>query len=80
MIEKRVSPRRRVLKQGAITFRGGGGTDCMVRNISMSGALVDIANPLALPPLFTLVIVTDQIMRQCRAVWSHDRRVGVVFE
>jgi hypothetical protein len=80
MIEKRAFPRRRVLKQGTITYRGGGGMDCMVRNISMSGALVDIANPIALPPFFTLLIVTDHLIRQCRAVWSHDRRVGVAFE
>ena len=79
MIEKRASPRRRILKQGTITFRGGD-IDCLVRNISMGGALVDIANPIALPRSFTLVVSTEHLMRDCRAVWSHDRRVGVAFE
>jgi hypothetical protein len=80
MIEKRAFPRRRVLKQGTITFCGGGDIDCMVRNISMGGALVDIANPIALPRSFTLVVSTEHLMRDCHAVWSHDRRVGVAFE
>ena len=79
MIEKRASPRRRILKQGTITFRGGD-IDCLVRNISMGGALVDIANPIVLPRSFTLVVSTEHLMRDCRAVWSHDRRVGVAFE
>jgi hypothetical protein len=80
MIEKRASPRHRVLKQGTISFRGGGGIDCMVRNISTGGARVDIANPVGLPPFFTLVIAADRFMRDCRAVWSSDRRIGVAFE
>jgi hypothetical protein len=80
MIEKRIAPRRRVLKQGTITFRGGGGFDCMVRNISISGARLDFANPVGLPRSFTLVIATEHLMRQCRAVWSSNQRVGVAFE
>ena len=79
MIEKRAFPRRRVLKQGMITYRGGG-MDCVVRNISTSGALVDIANPIGLPPSFTLAVATEHLMRHCHAVWSNDHRVGVAFE
>jgi hypothetical protein len=52
----------------------------MVRNISMSGARLDFADPVGLPRSFTLVIVTDHLMRHCRAVWSHEQRVGVAFE
>jgi hypothetical protein len=79
MIEKRASPRRRVLKQGTITYRGGG-IDCMVRNISMSGARLDFANPVGLPRSFTLLIATERLMRHCRTVWSSNQRVGVAFE
>lgn len=80
MIERRASPRRRVLKQGTITLRDGGHIECVVRNISGGGAGVDIDNPVGLPPSFTLAITADHFMRHCRAVWSHDRRVGVAFE
>jgi hypothetical protein len=80
MIEKRAVPRHRVLKHGTLAFGGGGGVDCMVRNISSGGARVDIANPVGVPPTFTLVIEVDQFMRRCRAVWSNDNRIGVAFD
>jgi hypothetical protein len=81
MIEKRVAPRHRVFKQGAITFRGGGGSiECTVRNLSSSGARVDIASPVGLPPSFTLVIAADRFMRNCHTVWSNDQRVGLAFD
>jgi PilZ domain len=80
MIEKRTAPRHRVLKQGTLAFGGGGGIDCMVRNISSSGARLDIATPVGLPPTFTLVIQTDQLMRRCRSVWGNDNRIGVAFD
>jgi hypothetical protein len=80
MIEKRAEPRHRVLKRGMLAFNGGGGLDCTVRNISSSGARIDITNPMGVPHSFTLVIEADQFMRHCRAVWSSEQRIGVAFE
>ena len=80
MIEKRVSPRHRVLKQGTIAFRDGGGIDCMVRNISQGGARPEVETPYGLHGSFTLVIATDHFMRDCRAVWNSEQRVGVAFK
>ena len=80
MIERRASQRHRVLKQGMLAFSGGGGADCTVRNISESGARIEIASPVGLPASFTLVIAADRFMRPCRTVWSADRRIGVVFD
>jgi hypothetical protein len=80
MIERRTAQRHRVLKQGALAFSGGGGADCMVRNISESGARIEITSPFGLPASFTLVIATDHFLRPCHAVWSADRRIGVAFD
>ncbi|MBN8986683.1 MAG: PilZ domain-containing protein [Rhizobiales bacterium] len=80
MIENRAYPRHRILKQGTIAFRGGGGIDCMVRNISQGGARLEVASPVGLPGSFTLVIANDDFMRDCHTVWHKDRRVGVAFE
>lgn len=79
MIEKRTAPRHRVLKRGTLAF-GGGGIDCTVRNLSASGARVDIASPLGLPQNFMLVIEADHFIRHCRPVWNNDRQLGVAFE
>jgi PilZ domain len=80
MNERRTVPRQRVLKHGTLAFNGGGGVDCMVRNISLGGARLDVADPFRLPPSFTLVIETDQFMRRCRPVWCSDSRIGVAFD
>jgi hypothetical protein len=80
MNEKRTAPRHRVLKHGTLAFNGGGGVDCMVRNISSGGARLDVANPLGLPQSFTLVIQSDHLSRRCRPVWCTDTRIGVAFD
>ena len=78
--EKRIAPRHRVLKQGRLAFDGGGAVDCMVRNMSNTGARVEVVNPVGLPGAFTLVIPSDKFTRRCHAVWSHDKRIGVAFD
>ncbi|HEV7877703.1 PilZ domain-containing protein [Bradyrhizobium sp.] len=78
-IEKRSAPRYRVLKGATIAF-GGNGVECTVRNLSSGGAALDVANPVGLPPSFTLVIQTDQFIRRCRPVWHSDKRIGVAFD
>jgi hypothetical protein len=80
MVEKRAAPRHRVLKRGTLAFSGGGGLDCTVRNISETGARIDIANPVGVPREFTLVIEADHFMRHCRAVWSSEQHIGVAFD
>jgi hypothetical protein len=80
MIEKRTVPRHRVLKRGILAFSGGGGRDCTVRNISQAGARIDIASPVGVPAVFTLVIEADHFMRRCRAVWSSEQHIGVAFD
>jgi hypothetical protein len=80
MIERRTATRQRVLKQGTLAFGSGGGVDCMVRNISSSGARIETASPMGLPPSFTLVIKSDHFLRRCHPVWSKDTKVGVAFD
>lgn len=78
--EKRQAPRHRVLKQGRLAFDSGGSVDCTVRNLSDTGARIEVFNPVGLPEIFTLVIPADKFTRRCRSVWSHDKRIGVVFD
>ncbi|HEX9468748.1 MAG TPA: PilZ domain-containing protein [Bradyrhizobium sp.] len=80
MVEQRAAQRHRVFKHGTLAFDGGGSADCTVRNISSSGARVDIANPVGVPEAFTLVIEADQFRRHCHAVWSSAQRIGVAFD
>lgn len=80
MTEQRAVPRHRVLKRGTLAFSSGGGLDCTVRNLSPTGARIDIASPVGVPEAFTLVIESDHFMRHCHAVWSSEQRIGVAFD
>jgi len=77
MSEHRIATRQRVLKGGKIEFSGGA-IDCTVRNISATGAALDVASPLGIPAQFTLV--TDGNHLSCRVVWRKEKRIGVTFE
>ncbi|MDE1937294.1 PilZ domain-containing protein [Bradyrhizobium sp.] len=77
MDEHRIAPRHRVLKGARIQF-GGGSIDCTVRNISETGAALDVQSPLGIPTEFTLVTETDS--RPCRVVWRKEKRIGIIFE
>ena len=78
MEEKRKLRRSRVLKAGTISF-GGAAISCALRNLTRSGAMLDVASPLGVPREFTLVIVSDDIRHECRIVWIKEKRIGVSF-
>jgi hypothetical protein len=80
MSDKRIAPRHRVLKQGRLAFDGGGAVDCTVRNLSNTGARLEVVTPVGLPETFTLVIPADKFARRCHVAWSHDKRIGVAFD
>jgi PilZ domain len=80
MNEKRIAPRHRVFKHGVLAFNDGGSVDCTVRNLSATGARIDVFNPIGLPDNFVLVIESDHFSRQCHSVWSRDKQIGVAFD
>jgi PilZ domain len=73
------APRRRTFKAGTIEF-GGGAIDCTVRNISETGAALEVVTPLFIPDRFTLFVPTEQLKRPCRIVWRREKRIGVTFD
>jgi hypothetical protein len=77
MDEHRIAARHRVLKAGTIEF-GGGAIDCTVRNISATGAALEVTSPLGIPAQFTLV--SDGNHLPCRVVWRKEKRIGVTFD
>jgi hypothetical protein len=79
MSEKRIAPRKRILKAGKIEF-GWGAIDCVVRNISSTGASLEVESPVGIPDRFDLVIVLDRLRRQSRVVWRKEKRLGVRFD
>jgi hypothetical protein len=77
--EHRIATRHRILKAGTISFSGSG-IDCTVRNLSETGAALEVVTPLFIPDRFTLVIPSAQLSRPCHIVWRKERRMGVAFD
>jgi hypothetical protein len=68
-----------VLKAGSIEF-GGGEFECTIRNVSETGAALEVMTPLYIPDRFTLVVQSEQSKRACRVIWRKQRRIGVTFD
>ena len=77
-VERRAVRRHKVLRGVTISFDDNGVT-CIVRNLSTSGATLELASSISLPSSFTLEIKADQFIRRCRRIWSRDKRIGVAF-
>ena len=77
MEEKRISPRRRVMKPGLIGFNGG--IECLVCNLSESGAAIEIRGAIGVPESFNLTVNSEAINKNCRVVWRKYQRLGVTF-
>jgi PilZ domain len=78
-MEKRASLRHRVSSAGTIEFDGGA-INCVVRNLSSTGARLDLASPVEIPDHFTLILLEEGHHTPCRTVWRKEKRMGVVFE
>jgi len=79
MIERRAIARQRVFKAATIEF-GGAGVDCIIRNMSVAGAALDVATPLGIPHEVILNILTRQVRQPCHIVWRKEKRIGIAFD
>jgi hypothetical protein len=79
MSEKRKNVRLRTLKAGVIAFDKGT-ISCLVRNVSISGACLEVASPIGIPDTFVLLMENDHIKRQCHVAWMKDKRIGIHFD
>jgi PilZ domain-containing protein len=78
-MERRAAPRHRVFKGGTISFAQAPSVDCIVRNISATGACLEIENPERIPDAFMLVIRPEHVQHSCHVAWCGGRRMGVRF-
>jgi hypothetical protein len=80
MSESRAAHRHRVLKAGAIEFSGGGAISCAVKNLSASGAALEVVSALDIPDRLILCIPAEHFKRHCHVIWRNEKRIGVAFE
>lgn len=76
--DKRGAARRRTLKGATAVLPNGGVIDCVLKDLSETGAKLQVGNALSLPERFELQ-VPGAPNRQVAVVWRKDRTVGVRF-
>ena len=79
-VERRQSPRRRVLKGGVVAFNDRYVTlPCTVRDISDGGARLRIEGSITAPDTFELIIEIDGLEAACEVVSRRGNEVSVRF-
>jgi hypothetical protein len=78
--DKRIAPRRRVLKGARIVFNNDSSTvNCVVRNMSETGALLVVESSLGVPEEFHLVL-DDGRDFWCRIARRNAGSLGVTWQ
>ena len=67
MVETRVAPRHRVMKPAKIDF-GGYKRDCVIRDLSTTGAALEVMDQTSIPANFNLIVPADNLKLPCTIV------------
>lgn len=79
--DHRRAPRRRTLKGATIVFGEGNFTvKCLVKNLSDTGALLEMENTNEVPNTFRLAFEDRSGSKACTVAWRAEKRLGVRFE
>lgn len=77
--EHRHTQRRRTLKQGRIMFNDHTLVDCMIRDVSDTGARIVVGGPMHLPEFFSLLNISDNKMWPVKRLWQRGLAAGIAF-
>jgi hypothetical protein len=80
MEERRQALRRRTSLRGKMEFLTKSTFECVIRDLSDSGARVRCDQQIALPDFFDLVIEKKNEKRPASAVWRSENEIGLAFE
>jgi hypothetical protein len=80
MVETRAAPRFRVMKTAKIEY-GGVKTPCVIRDLSVTGAALEISELSGrIPAIFNLIMPDDGLKLPCHVVWRSEFKIGVAFD
>lgn len=79
MDERRKTPRTKAFKSGSITFESASGIQCIIRNLSADGALLETDGNAALPGRFSIIIKPEMKRYECQVIWRSGIKIGIKF-
>ncbi len=78
--EHRINPRHRTLKGGKISYANDTCVvDCVIRNLSLTGASLAVPMTVGIPSSFTLLDAHGGTRHPAQIVWRKGERIGVRF-
>jgi hypothetical protein len=79
-IDQRLKPRKRVLLPAVIAFaEGAHRIDCIIHDLSESGARVEFPRDSRFPSVFQLINLKQDVVYDARVVWCGRSEVGLAF-
>jgi hypothetical protein len=78
--DRRAFPRHKVLLTGKLAFADANLTaDCAIRNLSETGAMIDLP-AILLPNEPFLIVIKHAILHETRTAWRCESRAGLWFQ
>lgn len=77
--DRRQARRWKVFKEGQLVLPGRQSIPCVIRDISESGARLQVPSNTVLPETFVLFIKADEVMMPARRIWITLDQVGIRF-
>lgn len=79
-IQRRGADRKRSLLAGKLTNEDATITlDCTIRDVSETGALIELSSPEMLPQTLRLMQIKDGIVWDVEVAWRRGKRLGLVL-
>ena len=78
-LEQRRAKRVGTNKSGRIILKNGMGMRCVIRDLSRSGACLQVDSHFGIPQDIFLVTEGENSKRPCRIAWRTNHRLGVFF-
>ena len=78
MDERRKHQRIEINEPGLVSANGSV-MRCVVRNISLDGAAIEVDDPAFVPQRFRLVMANGTKVHDCRVAWIQQNRFGLTF-
>ena len=77
---KRRAPRMRTIKGASLVLPRSESTfSCVMRNVSETGALVELPSTIGVPQEVTLQTADGMVNRSCSVAWRTQTRLGLTF-
>jgi PilZ domain len=81
MNDKRSTPRLRSFLKGRVLFNGGQNSlECLIRDVSSSGARLEVSASVTLPDRFDLYLPHKDETCRVQIQWRRGNQLGIAFE